>query len=369
MFTLIKTDKATRARTGVFCSKHGKFSTPAFFPVATQAAIKGLSAGDISDIGIEGLLVNAYHLYLRPGVKIIKECGGLHAFMNFKKAIITDSGGYQIFSLNALRSVSDKGVSFKSHIDGRRIFLTPEDIMQAQIAMGSDIVVPLDECIKLPATYLDARRAMLRSLDWAGKSKAYFKKHASDAQLFFGIVQGATFNDLRKQCLERLMDIGIDGFCIGGLSVGESADLRYNTLSYITENADKEYLRYFMGYGKPEGILEAVSLGIDLFDCILPTRLGRTGTAFTDRGKVILRDSPYASDTGPIDSKCACSVCREYSRAYIRHLFNAKEMLGAQLLTYHNVFWYNNFMKRIRTAIEDGSFVQFKKDFLSNYCR
>jgi queuine tRNA-ribosyltransferase len=367
MFKLAKEDKETKARVGIFTTAHGSLETPSFFPVATQAAVKGVTTRDLEEIGVDGLLVNAYHLCLRPGLEVIRQCGGLHEFMHFNKTIITDSGGYQIFSLKKLRKVSDEGVNFQSHIDGTNIFLTPEDVINIQLSLKSDVVVPLDECIKLPAPFNKAKTACERTINWAKRSKEYFEKNNDANFLFFGIVQGATCLDLRKRCLEEIIKLGIDGLCVGGLSVGEGEDLRYNILSFISDNADKKYLRYFMGYGLPQDILEAVSLGMDLFDCVVPTRFGRTGTAFTHEGTIVVRNSPYINDISPVDKSCSCYVCRNFSRAYIRHLINVNEMLAAQLLAYHNIFWYKKFMDNIRAAIKEDRFTRFKKDFLSNF--
>lgn len=367
MFTLDKEASSTRARTGIFESAHGRLSTPAFFPVATQAALKGLSTKEVAEIGIDGLLVNAYHIFLRPGVSVIKKCGGLHKFMNFPKTIITDSGGYQIFSLEQFRKVTDEGVSFQSHIDGKSFFLIPEDIIKVQLDVASDVIIPLDECVKFPTSREDAQRACTRTIAWAKKSKAYFDTHKNQGSLFFPIVQGSTFSDLRTQCLNELMELGPDGICMGGLSVGEPKDIRYSVLAHVTGIADKRFLRYFMGYGKPPDILEAVALGIDLFDCVVPTRYARTGTAFTHCGEIVVRNSPYIEDTTPVDDACACFVCKNFTRAYLRHLINVNEMLGVQLLSYHNIFWYKHFMDSIKLAIQEDRFVQFKRDFLAEY--
>lgn len=367
MFKITKKDTVTKARTGIFEARRNKIETPSFFPVATQAAVKGLSIFELNDIGIEGLLVNAYHLFLRPGIKVIKKCGGLHKFMGFDKTIITDSGGYQIFSLAKLRKVTDRGVEFQSHIDGNTFFLTPEDVIKAQLDLNSDVIVPLDECVKFPCTYECSEKSVKRTIEWAERSKEHFDKNGTKNNLFFGIVQGSIYPELRKMCLDGIMSLGLDGLCIGGLSVGEGEDLRYNMLSFIHDNTKEDYLRYFMGYGKPRDIIEAVSLGIDLFDCVVPTRFGRTGTAFTQDGEIVVRNSPCINDSRPLDSGCSCKVCFNFSRAYIRHLLNAKEMLGAQLIIYHNVFWYNNFMKLIRQAIKEDRFKEFKKDFLEKY--
>ena len=367
MFTVIKKDIKTKARTGYFKTQGNEFNTPCFFPVATQATVKGLSSRQLKEIGVDGLLVNAYHLFLRPGTEVIKECGGLHSFMGFDKTIITDSGGYQIFSLEKLRKISDKGVEFQSHIDGKAFFLTPEEAIRIQLDLGSNIVVPLDECVKYPATKECARRAMKRSLDWAKRGKDYFDKHNKNNRLFWGIIQGSTYRDLREECVEGLLSLGLEALCIGGLSVGEPPDLRYNILSFIHDKSQEKYLRYFMGYGRPQDILEAVSLGVDLFDCIVPTRFGRTGTAFTDEGEVTVRNAVYSRDKGPIDKNCSCYTCCNFSRAYLRHLINVKEMLGVQLITYHNVFWYKNFMVKIREAIDKEKFAEFKKECLNRF--
>jgi len=367
MFKIISQDRKTKARTGVFTTPRSSFPTPCFFPVATQATVKGLSPQQIEEIGIDGLLVNAYHLFLRPGTEIIKKCGGLHSFMGFDKTIITDSGGYQIFSLEKLRKVSDKGVEFQSHVDGQTFFLTPEEAIRIQLDLGSDIVVPLDECVKYPILEKDARKAMERSLNWARRGRDYFDKHNGNNRMFWAIIQGSTYKKLREECIEKLLPLGLKGLCVGGLSVGEPLDLRYNILSFIHEKVPSEYLRYFMGYGKPGDILEAVSLGADLFDCVIPTRFGRTGTAFTNQGEIIVRNAAYSQDTGPLDEECPCYTCRNFSRAYLRHLINVREMSGVQLVTYHNVFWYKNFMVKMREAINEGRFTKFKKEFLDKF--
>jgi len=367
MFKVIKKDKDSKARIGIFETSHNSLKTPSFFPVATQAAVKGLNVRELAEIGIDGLLVNAYHLYVRPGVEVIKKCGGLHKFMNFDKTIITDSGGYQIFSLEHLRKVTDEGVSFQSHVDGKSLFLAPEDVIKIQLDLKSDCCVPLDECVKYPVSYEDAQTACERTIAWAGKSKAFFDANSSGQQLFFAISQGSVHEDLRKKCLDNILNLKIDGLCIGGLSVGEGADLRYNTLDFISRYAGEDYLRYFMGYGLPVDILEAVSFGVDLFDCVVPTRFARTGTAFTKEGVVVVRNSPYINDERPLDSECLCHTCKNFSRAYLRHLVNVNEILAVNLLAYHNVFWYKHFMDDIKKAIEEDRFPQFKKDFLSKF--
>tara|TARA_B100000315_G_C14587491_1_gene593860 strand:- start:2961 stop:4076 length:1116 start_codon:yes stop_codon:yes gene_type:complete len=367
MFKILKQDLQTKARLGLCTTRKGSFKTPSFFPVATQGTVKGISSRELNEIGVDGLLTNAYHLYLRPGVEVVKSAGGLHKFMNFDKTIITDSGGYQIFSLKNLRKISDKGVNFQSHIDGARIFLTPNDVIEIQLGLGSDIVVPLDECVSYPCTHQEAKEASIRTIKWARQSKKYFQDTSDDSVLFMGILQGSTHLDLRKYCLDELFGLGIDGLCIGGLSIGEPQDLRYNVLSFFHDEPNSSCFRYFMGCGKPEEIIEAVSYGIDLFDCVVPTRYARTGTAFTNLGEIIVRNAPYINDKTPLDVECECYTCSNFSRAYLRHLINVKEMLGVQLLSYHNIHWYKNFLDRIRAAIAEDKFFDFKKDFLSKY--
>jgi len=368
MFKVLKKDKKTKARIGVLETRRGKIFTPAFFPVATQAAVKGVITELVENIGIEGILVNAYHLFLRPGKEVIKLSGGIHKFMNFHKTIITDSGGYQIFSLEKLRKVSEEGVWFQSHLDGRTFFLTPEDVIRIQIDINSDIILPLDECVKFPTSFSYAEEANLRTIKWLKRSKKMIEKCNKKDILFFGINQGSTYLELREKSLEELLKIGVDGIALGGLSVGEPPHLRYNIIRFLQEKLeDKEILLYFMGYGKPKDILEAISLGVDLFDCVVPTRFGRTGTVFTNRGKVVIRNAQYSKDFSPLDEECSCFVCKNYTRAYLRHLLNAKEINAALLLTYHNLFWYKKFMERIRKAIGEDNFEKFKEEFLSRF--
>ena len=367
MFQLLKDDNVTKARRGVFTTPHGKIETPAFFPVATQGAVKGLTSASLEGIGINGLLMNTYHLFLRPGRQIVKDAGGLHAFSGFNGTIITDSGGYQIFSLEGFRKVTDEGVTFQSYFDGTKIFLTPEEVMAIQADLGADVVVPLDECVKHGVSEAQAGEAAKRTTLWLKRSCAWRESYGGVRQIFFGIVQGAVYPDLRKYCLEEVQKAPIDGLCIGGLSVGEPADLRYNMLSLIAQNADPKHIRYFMGYGRPGDIVEAVSCGADLFDCIVPTRYARTGTAYTTDGKLVIRNAPYLSDYAPLDKDCACYVCRRHSRAYLRHLINVNEMAGTELVTYHNVFWYNELMKKIRAALDAGRFSEFKKEFFARF--
>ena len=367
MFKLVKKDIKTKARLGICTTRRGSFDTPSFFPVATQATVKGLSSLELAEIGVDGILTNAYHLFLRPGTDIIKKSGGLHAFMNFDKTIITDSGGYQIFSLERLRKVSDRGVDFQSHIDGERFFLTPEKVIDIQLDLGSDIVVPLDECVKYGSAKHLCQEANQRTLLWAGQSYKHFKSAAPSGLLFMGIVQGSVYNDLRKVSAQGLIEMGVDGLCLGGLSVGEPEDLRYNVLSFLDSVCDAKYFRYFMGYGKPLDIINAVNEGVDLFDCVVPTRYARTGTAFTTYGELVVRNAPCSEDFRSLDAECGCYVCQHFSRAYIRHLINVREMLGVRLLTYHNTYWYQSLMRQIRRAIKEDRFFEFKQDFISKY--
>ncbi len=367
MFKIIKECSKTKARLGIFKTAHGIIKTPAFFPVATQGAVKGISPRDLNEINVSGLLVNAYHLYLRPGVEIVEKQGGIHKFMSFYGSILSDSGGYQVFSLARLRRVEDKGVTFQSHIDGSNHFLSPQDIMDIQLRLGSDIVVPLDECIKNPCDKESASVAVKRTIMWAEISRDIFEKRRNKNVMFFGILQGSIFCDLREECIKKITALSVDGVAIGGLSVGEEEAKRYHILSFINDKLEKKYLKYFMGYGRPQDILEAVERGVDLFDCVVPTRFARTGTAFTKEGKIVIRNYPFVEDCSPIDEECRCYVCSNFTRSYIRHLINAKEILGIELLTYHNIWWYNNFMKKIRESIEEGRFFEFKKEFLSRF--
>ena len=334
-------------------------------PVGTQGTVKGISSRELDECRAEVILSNAYHLYLRPGLEVIKNAGGLHKFMSWPKPILTDSGGYQIFSLALLRKVKDEGVEFQSHVDGERKLLSPEEVIKIQNILGSDIIMPLDECVHYPCGKDYAEVAMRRTTDWARRSKSALGK--GSGQLLFGIVQGATYEDLRKDSAESLMEIGFDGYALGGLSVGEPESLRYNIASFALGFLPKDLPRYMMGVGKPEDILEAASLGVDLFDCVIPTRYGRNGTAFTAEGKVTVRNAVFAKDNAALDKYCDCYTCKNYSRAYLRHLFNTGEILGLRLVSLHNIYFYLRLMERIRAAIAKDRFVEFKKDFLRTY--
>lgn len=371
MFELLKKDKNTKARLGKIKTAHGEIDTPCFMPVGTQATVKGLSPEELFSSGAQIILSNAYHVFLRPGMELIKKAGGLHNFMSWKGPILTDSGGYQVFSLALLRKLNDNGVEFQSHVDGLRHVFTPEDIMDIQYTLGSDIIMPLDECVHYPASRDNALVAMQRTVNWARRSK--IRKTELDSgnsgykRMLFGIVQGSTYEDLRVKCADELTDIGFDGYAIGGVSVGEPRDLIYNIVSMTADVLPEERPRYVMGIGTPSDIIEAIDLGIDMFDCVIPTRYGRNGTAFSRQGKLVIRNAAFSQDFSPIDSKCACYACRNFSRAYIRHLFNTEEILGLRLVSLHNIYFYLDLVRQAREAIGQGDFAGFKREFLSTY--
>lgn len=373
MFELIQQDKNSGARLGRLVTEHGVIETPCFMPVGTHATIKGLYPKDVEEAGAEIMLSNTYHLFLRPGMEVIRKAGGLHKFISWKKPILTDSGGYQVFSLALLRKLSDRGVEFQSHIDGLKHFLTPEDVVDIQMDLGSDIMMPLDECVHYPCGKDQAEVAMKRTVDWAKRSYKHLKEHKKHGptkkQLLFGIVQGATYEDLRTECAKELIDIDFDGFAIGGVSVGEPSDLIYNILAFTADLLPAEKPRYAMGIGYPPDIIEAVARGVDMFDCVVPTRYGRNGTAFTSTGKIVIKNSPYTEDFRALDEKCGCYVCKNFSRAYLRHLFNAQEMLGLTLLSLHNIYFFLDLARKIRQAIKNNQFSEFKKEFLMDYSR
>ena len=370
MFRPIHKDKDSRSRLGKLFTSSGEILTPCFMPVGTQGTVKTLSPQDIEDCKAQIVLSNAYHLFLRPGVEIIKKAGGLHRFMSWNKPILTDSGGYQIFSLALLRKVSDNGVEFQSHIDGLKHFLTPEDVIQIQRDLGSDVMMPLDECVHYPCPKDQAEVALKRTLALARRSLAALEQQSKvkeRRQFLFGIVQGATYEDLRKQAAEQLIAIGFDGYAIGGVSVGEPKELVYNTVNFVAGLLPEDKARYLMGVGLPPDVLEAIGQGIDMFDCVAPTRYGRNGTAFTSRGKLKVMNSPYKEDFLALEPGCPCYTCRNFSRAYLRHLFNAGELLGHRLVSLHNIYFYLELMHRAQEAIKEDRFVEFKKQFLSKY--
>lgn len=367
MFELIHQDKNNKARIGELTTAHGKIQTPCFMPVGTQATVKTLSPLELEQAGAKIILCNAYHIFLRPGIEVIKKAGGLHRFISWSRAILTDSGGYQIFSLALFRRIRNEGVEFKSHLDGSKSFLTPESVIQMQQALGVDIIMPLDECVHYPCAKDYAKIAMERTVDWGKRSKLVNSPQSAGRQLLFGIVQGATYEDLRYECINRLQDIGFDGYAIGGVSVGEPEVLRYNITAFILDNLPKLKVRYLMGLGTPEDILQAVEVGSDMFDCVIPTRYGRNGTAFTHEGKLVIRNAPYIADYESLDHDCCCYTCQNFSRAYLRHLLNSDEILGLRLVSLHNVHFYLELMRNIRKAIKVDRFVEFKKEFLNKY--
>jgi queuine tRNA-ribosyltransferase len=369
MFNLIQKDKDTSARLGRLITAHGEIETPCFMPVGTQGSVKTLSPQELKTIGSQIILANAYHLFLRPGMEVIKKAGGVHNFISWDKPILTDSGGYQIFSLALLRKITDEGVSFQSHIDGTRHLLRPEDVMDIQKTLHSDIIMPLDECVHYPCAKDQAVVAMERTLAWAKRSKASagFDAARDAQQLLFGIVQGATHEVLRKECAERMVAIGFDGYALGGVSVGEPKHLSYTIVNCTVAYLPEDKPRYCMGVGLPEDIVEHVTSGVDMFDCVVPTRYGRNGSAFTSAGKITIRNAPYIDDFLPLDSECDCYTCKNFSRAYLRHLFNTGEMLGLRLVSLHNVHFYLALMRKIRQAIRNQSYREFKREFLNKY--
>ncbi|MFH1613161.1 MAG: tRNA guanosine(34) transglycosylase Tgt [bacterium] len=362
-FNLINKDK--RARAGIISTNRGDIETPVFMPVGTQGTVKTISSDELFSIGFEIILSNIYHLYIRPGINVIKNLGSLHNFMNWKKPILTDSGGYQIFSLASLCKLSKEGVKFQSHFDGSRHFLTPENVIQNQKDLDIDILMPLDECAPYPCDYEKARMAVEMTSLWAKRSKEAFDN--DNKRFLFGIVQGNMYKDLREKSIKELLDLDFSGYAIGGLSVGEPKNISFEILDFTSEYLPEDKPRYLMGFGKPLDILQGVSLGIDMFDCVIPTREGRNGTVFTRNGHYIIKNSSFIQDPSPLDLECQCFVCQNYPKAYIRHLFNVKEILGPRLVSYHNLYFYKNLMKEIRQSILENNFYEFKEQFEKKY--
>ena len=369
MFTLLKTDPENKARRGSLKTAHGTLQSPFFMPVGTNATVKGIAAEELREMGAQLMLSNTYHLFLRPGLDIIRSYNGLHGFMSWEKPVLTDSGGYQVFSLAQFRKITDEGVHFQSHIDGRKHFLAPEDVMRIEQGLGADMIMPLDECAPYPCEREEALRSVERTTLWALRTRAYFDAHMTGpaGQLLFGIVQGATYEDLRRRSAADLLDIGFDGYAIGGVSVGEPVKLMFDTVRWVEPLLPADKPRYLMGIGLPDQIVHAVAQGIDMFDTCIPTRYGRHGSVFTRKGRLIILNAEHAADKRPIDEDCECFVCRRYSRGYLRHLMKAGEMLGLRLLSYHNLFFYVQLMRDIRAAIEAGTFGAFHQSFLRAY--
>lgn len=367
-FTVIK--KEGNARRGIFETVHGTVQTPAFMNVATVAAIKGaLSAGDLENIGTQVMLCNTYHLHVRPGDSIVYDMGGLHKFTTWKKPILTDSGGFQVFSLAKLNKIREEGVTFRSHIDGRKIFMGPEESMQIQSRLASTIAMAFDECVENPAPYDYAKASCERTLRWLERCKIEMDRlnalpeTINKEQLLFGINQGCTYDDLRVEHMKEIAKMDLDGYAIGGLAVGEPKEDMYRIISAVTPYAPENKPRYLMGVGTPGNILEGVSRGVDLFDCVMPSRNARHGHLFTKQGIININNSKYILDESPIDADCSCPVCQRYSRGYIRHLMKANEMLGMRLAVMHNLYFYNNLMTETRYHIENGSFEDYKNEY------
>jgi queuine tRNA-ribosyltransferase len=364
-YEFIKRCRRTMARRGRLHTPHGIIETPVFMPVGTQATVKTMAPWELREIGAGIILSNTYHLHLRPGEDLVQESGGLHSFMQWDGAILTDSGGFQVFSLADLRKITDEGVQFRSHLDGSPRFFTPESVMRIENALGADIIMAFDECPPYPASREYLEQSLRRTLGWARRCKA---AHARpDEQALFGIVQGGEHRDLRKAAAEALVEMDFPGYAIGGLSVGEPKPLMYEMLEFTTPLLPADKPRYLMGVGSPDDLFEGVERGVDMFDCVLPTRIARNGTVLTSRGKLVIRNAQYARDMSPLDEDCSCRVCRTFTRAYIRHLIKADEVLGIRLTTYHNLYFLLRVMENIRKAIEEDRFPEYKKEFYERY--
>jgi queuine tRNA-ribosyltransferase len=368
-FTVIKKDSRTKARAGVIETPHGEIPTPVFLPVGSRGSIRTLTNEDLYELDIKIFVANIYHLHFRPGIDVIKSIGGIHKFINWRNAILIDSGGYQIFSLSGTVKVLDDGVEFTYPIDGSRHFFTPEMAIQESLLIGGDIIMCFDECVGYPAEYEYINSAVERTTRWAERCKKAFedKKDKNSQQGLLGIVQGGTYQELRKKSLHGLLSIGFDGYAIGGLGVGESKDTMYNIVSFTCDLLPEENIRYLMGIGAPEDIWRCVEYGVDVFDCVLPTRNARNGQVFTTTGKINLRNSSLRTDFRPLDERCGCVVCKNYTRAYISHLIRADELTGLRLATLHNVYFMSSLMKRIRESILEGRFSEERGMFLSRY--
>ena len=363
-YELIKQCPHTGARAGRIHTPHGSFDTPIFMPVGTQASVKTLAPEELKEMGAGIILSNNYHLFLRPGSKLVKEAGGLHKFMNWDRAILTDSGGFQVFSLGDLRKISEEGVTFRSHIDGSKKFLSPEIATQSQMDLGADIIMAFDECVPYPADFKYTRESMELTLRWAQRCKDTM---TNPNQGLFGIVQGGMYKDLRIECANRLVDMDFPGYAVGGLSVGEPKELMYEMLDITLEHLPQNKARYLMGVGTPDCLVEGVMRGIDMFDCVYPTRVARNGTAMTWNGRLVIKNAQYEHDFHPIDEHCNCYSCRNYSRAYIRHLVRVNEIFGLRLLTIHNLHFLIDFMRQMRQSIMEDRFPEFYRKFTANF--
>ena len=365
-YELIHECKQSGARRGRIYTPHGIIETPIFMPVGTQATVKSLTPEELKEeVKASIILSNTYHLYLRPGNKLIKKAGGLHSFMNWDRAILTDSGGFQVFSLGDLRKISEEGVEFKSHLDGSKHFLSPEKAIEIENDLGADIIMAFDECVEYPATYEYTKNSMERTTRWAIRCKNAHKN--TENQALFGIVQGGMYKDLREKSANDLVKLDLPGYAVGGLSVGEPKELMCDILDFTTKLLPKQKPRYLMGVGTPDYLLEAVIRGIDMCDCVLPTRIARNGTAMTSKGKLVIRNKTFEEDFSVLDDECDCYTCRNYTRAYIRHLLKAKEILGVRLLSIHNLRFLTKLMERVKIEIENDNLLSFKNEFYKKY--
>ena len=364
-YELLHVCKQTGARRGIVHTPHGDIQTPVFMPVGTQATVKSMTSEELKEVGAQIILANTYHLFLRPGHELVKEAGGLHKFMHWDRPILTDSGGFQVFSLGALRTISEEGVEFRSHLDGSKQFLSPEKAMEVENALGADIIMAFDECCPYPSTYEYTKKSMERTTRWAKRCKeAHSRK---EDQGLFGIIQGGFYKDLRKQSAEDLIKLDFPGYAIGGISVGEPKEEFLDILQYTTPLMPENKPRYLMGVGTPDYLVEAAIAGIDMCDCVIPTRLARHGTAFTSKGKIVVRNAIYERDFNPLDDECDCYACRNYTRAYIRHLVKTNEILGIRLLSIHNIKFLTNLMDKVRIEIERDNLGSFRKEFYRKY--
>ncbi|MHB1418164.1 MAG: tRNA guanosine(34) transglycosylase Tgt [Bacillota bacterium] len=363
-FELVKQCEKTGARAGVLHTPHGTIETPVFMPVGTQATVKTITPEELEEIGAGIILSNTYHLYLRPGHEVIAEAGGLHSFMHWKNSILTDSGGFQVFSLGDLRKVTEEGVTFRSHIDGSTHFFSPERATEIQMALGADIIMAFDECSPYPCSFEEAAKAVDRTSDWARRCR---ETHCRPDQALFGIVQGNIYPELREKSAKEITNLDFPGYAIGGLSVGEPKLIMYEVLDYTVPLLPSDRPRYLMGVGSADALVEGVKRGVDMFDCVLPTRIARNGTVITGKGKVVVRNAIYSRDFGPLDPDCDCYTCQNYSRAYIRHLLKANEVLGIRLTTIHNLHYLVQLMRSIREAILAGVYDDFARDILAAY--
>jgi len=361
----IKTCKQSGARLGIVHTPHGSFETPAFMPVGTQATVKTMSPEELKEIGAGIILSNTYHLWLRPGNDIVKEAGGLHKFMSWDRPILTDSGGFQVFSLSDLRKIEEEGVYFRNHLNGDKLFLSPEKSIEIQNDLGSDIIMAFDECPPYPASYEYMLRSVDRTTRWAKRCKEAHKR--PEEQGLFGIVQGGEFEDLRKRSAEALVELDFPGYAVGGLSVGEPKEVMYRVLEFTTPLLPKDKPRYLMGVGSPDALIEGAIRGIDMFDCVLPTRIARNGTLMTSQGRLVIKNAQYARDFGPLDPNCDCYACRNYSRAYVRHLIRTGEIFGMRLTTYHNLYFLLRLMEKVRQAIREDRLLDFRDEFFEQY--